>query len=139
MVVGDNHFARAKHLAECMRGVRIAHGKRSATYVHLMFDTHQIIFAENAASESFYPGPMSLRIMRPEARSEFFSLFPYLEVNPFCRAHIAKTYGETARAILKPRDLADVLFEQTDSNAGMMFLNPNGPSNEAPQTPCQPR
>ncbi|WP_295512609.1 Hint domain-containing protein [uncultured Sulfitobacter sp.] len=109
MMVGESNLVRAKHLAEYMPGVRIASGKRSVCYVHLMFDAHQIIFAENALSESFYPGPMSLKMMGHEPRTELLSLFPDLRADPSLRAFPASWYGGPARAVIRRRGLA-VLF-----------------------------
>lgn len=61
MLIGRNgdHLARAKHLAITTPGVRIANGKRRVTYIYLMFEAHQVTFAENTRSESFYPAPMA--------------------------------------------------------------------------------
>lgn len=108
MMVGESNLVRAKHLAEYMPGVRIASGKRSVCYVHLMFDAHQIIFAENAPSESFYPGPMSLKMMGHEPRTELLTLFPDLRADPSLRDFPARWYGGPAREVIRRRDLAEI-------------------------------
>jgi Ca2+-binding RTX toxin-like protein len=77
---GD-HLVRAKHLVGAMPGVRFARDKRKVTYIHLMFDAHQIIFAENIASESFYPGHMALSMLGRGALMEVLELFPDLAGN----------------------------------------------------------
>jgi hypothetical protein len=48
------------------------------TYIHLMFDEHQIIRADGAWSESFQPGVKTLAGMGEEQRAEIFALFPEL-------------------------------------------------------------
>ncbi|MAO26590.1 Hint domain-containing protein [Roseovarius sp.] len=45
-------------------------------YVHLVFDRHEVIIAEGAPTESFYPGPQALRAMSRDMRDEFTTLFP---------------------------------------------------------------
>jgi Ca2+-binding RTX toxin-like protein len=78
MMIGSDHLVRAIHLARDMPGVRIAHGKREVTYVHLFFAQHESIFAEGIPSESFYPGRTALRMLSPEARATFNRLLPAL-------------------------------------------------------------
>ncbi len=51
------------------------------TYYHLLFDAHEIIFANDAASESFHPGLIGLTSLEDEAREEVFELFPQLRGN----------------------------------------------------------
>lgn len=46
------------------------------TYVHLVFDRHQIVFAEGAPTESFFNGAAELAGLTDEARREFLTLFP---------------------------------------------------------------
>lgn len=65
----------------------------SVTYVHLLFDTHEIIFAEGAASESFHPDPASLQALSEDSREDLFRRFPALRSNP-------GGYGNTARLCL---------------------------------------
>ncbi|MBB3995384.1 Ca2+-binding RTX toxin-like protein [Sulfitobacter undariae] len=72
------HLARAKHLTTSEKQVRVANGKREVTYIHLMFDAHQIIFAENVPSESFFPGPMAFKMLSHSARQEVLEIFPEL-------------------------------------------------------------
>ncbi len=36
-------------------------------YFHLVFDDHQIVFANGAPSESFYPGEEGLKALTPQA------------------------------------------------------------------------
>ena len=48
-------------------------------YVHLLFDRHQIIYAEGAATESLLVGPRAERLIGPEAIAELEHLFPQLQ------------------------------------------------------------
>lgn len=47
-------------------------------YMHLLFDQHEVVFAEGAPSESFLPSPMSLRAQDAETQDEILNLFPEL-------------------------------------------------------------
>ncbi|MGP6087855.1 Hint domain-containing protein [Antarctobacter jejuensis] len=51
------------------------------TYVHLLFDRHEILISEGAATESLYPGPCALGGLEDAARRELLDLFPELS-NP---------------------------------------------------------
>ena len=63
-------------------------------YYHLMFDRHEVIFAENAACESLFISEMSLRGMGPDGRHEIDTLFPELLTNP-------QLFGHTVRPCLR--------------------------------------
>lgn len=88
-------LASAKHLVNGS-SVTEAHGGE-VTYVHIMFDQHEIIYAEGAASESFFPGGTGLDAVKAEAREELFGIFPEL------RSHEG-VYGDTARLCLKAHE-----------------------------------
>jgi len=97
----DEVLVRATHLARINGGkARIARGIRQVTYIHLMFDAHQIVFANGAPSESFYPGPMALGALAEPAQEELQMLFPALFSLP-----TASVYGETAREFARFKDL----------------------------------
>ncbi len=66
----------------------------AVTYVHIMFDQHEVIFAEGAATESFHPGDMALNAISARAREELFEIFPTLRAMP-------TSYGATARRTLR--------------------------------------
>lgn len=104
ILIGRDHLARATHLAQTQRGIRVANGKTQVTYVHILFDAHQIVFAENVPSESFYPGAMALKMMGNEARAQVFDLLPALSLMPD-KAAVTNVYGPTARDFLRKRDL----------------------------------
>ncbi len=46
------------------------------TYVHLLFDRHEVIVSEGALSESFHPGETGLGALDPAQRHEIEALFP---------------------------------------------------------------
>lgn len=50
----------------------------SVTYLHVMFDAHEIILADSAWTESFQPGIGTLTGMDGAQRAELFSIFPEL-------------------------------------------------------------
>ncbi|MFY0680132.1 MAG: Hint domain-containing protein [Thalassovita sp.] len=75
---GDEEvFVPAIHLT-CLPGVEQL-GTQQVTYVHFMFDQHQIVQGDGAWSESFQPGDMSLASMDAPQRQELFTLFPELK------------------------------------------------------------
>ena len=96
---GEEVFVRAKHLAEAAGPVRVAKGKKSVTYVHLMLDQHQVLFANGAASESFYPGEFALELYPLHEILKIRALVPGLGVQP-----VEDCYGPTARPFLKRKD-----------------------------------
>ncbi|CUH80113.1 Hemolysin, chromosomal [Tritonibacter multivorans] len=50
----------------------------AVSYIHLMFDRHEVLWADAVWSESFQPGDYSLRGVGDSSREEIFGLFPEL-------------------------------------------------------------
>lgn len=55
------------------------HYPGTVTYIHLMFDRHEIICANGAWTESFQPGDLTLSGMDSAQRAELLALFPEAE------------------------------------------------------------
>ncbi|GAB5445748.1 Hint domain-containing protein [Gymnodinialimonas sp.] len=108
MLLDRDTLARAVHLCGGPPGIRIANGKRQVTYVHLMFEAHQIIFAEDAPSESFYPGPMAMQMMGLAPRLELLDLFPALK-DITRQTPPEDAYGALARKFMRRRELTQRL------------------------------
>ncbi|KPA19922.1 Leukotoxin [Shimia sp. SK013] len=92
----DDTLVRATHLNRFMPGSRVARGKRGVTYVHMMFEDHQIVFSNGYPSESLFPGPMALQAMAPDTSAEIEALFPGL-LGCDSRLATVSVYGKTAR------------------------------------------
>jgi hypothetical protein len=69
-------------------------GMREVEYFHILFDTHQVIYADGMLSESFHPGQVGLDAMEPYMRAEILELFPQLQ-------HDEQCYGPAARFSLR--------------------------------------
>lgn len=65
------------------------------TYVHLLFDRHQVIYSEGLATESFLPGPQTSALFEQPMLQEIYALFP--ELDP----ETGLGYGPSARPALK--------------------------------------
>ena len=73
----DNEvLVAAKHLTG-LAGVRVAQNVR-CTYLHLMFDQHELVLANGAWSESFHPNVRTIAGMGNAQRLELLELFPKL-------------------------------------------------------------
>lgn len=110
-------FISAKLLSEqdtnCEQVVR---PNRSVTYVHLMTERHEAIFAEGVPTETFWPGPQAIKSLNTEERAELLALFPGLFPKNIpaapnwsgqvARASIRNGYGELARTTLHRRHLS---------------------------------
>lgn len=76
MYCGDDEvLAPAKALTNDDTIRRIEGGE--VTYVHIAFDSHQIVIAEGIPSESFFPGAEALSALDQAARDEILTLFPH--------------------------------------------------------------
>ncbi len=72
----DEVLAPALHLLNDTTITRRTGG--TVDYIHLMFDDHQIVFADGIPSESFHPGRQGISAMPEDTRAELLSLFPQL-------------------------------------------------------------
>ncbi|MBT0956862.1 Hint domain-containing protein [Alphaproteobacteria bacterium KMM 3653] len=100
MLFGEHEvLVAATHLTD-LPGVERAPSE-SVTYVHIMFDSHEIIMAEGAWTESYQPGPHVLGNMEDAQREELFQIFPELRDDP-CGM-------EAARLTLKAREASVLL------------------------------
>lgn len=50
----------------------------SVAYYHFLFDSHQVVTANGAATKSLFTGPEALRAVGSQARAELFEIFPDL-------------------------------------------------------------
>lgn len=85
----------ARHL---VNGTTITHSpRREVTYVHLLFDRHEVIEAEGIPTESLHPGDYLLSC-DAALRGELLSIFPGLADAPAAKRRA------TARCVLKPHE-----------------------------------
>ncbi len=68
------------------------------TYVHLMFDRHQVVFANGAPSESFHPAAFGLDGLLEPARQDFFCAFPALRADPSAYGPVARPHVSSLMA-----------------------------------------
>ncbi|MCH2119410.1 MAG: Hint domain-containing protein, partial [Pirellulales bacterium] len=79
-------------------------------YFHMLFDTHEIIYAEGAPSESFHPGEQGWKALDHATRDEILVLFPELDVGDH------SSFGASVRASLK-HDEGQLLSETLTSTS----------------------
>lgn len=91
----------AKHLT-LLDGVDIVESS-GTTYIHIMFDQHEVVLSNGTWSESFQPGDYTLDGIGAEQRAEILELFPELATQQGVDAY------QSARRALKKYE-ADLLL-----------------------------
>ena len=91
---GDEMLVKAAHLVN-EKTIRQQTGSGVVTYCHLLFDRHEIIFANGLESESYHPGAETLGSFDNSTKQELFDLFPELETGD---------YGPIARPCLRAHE-----------------------------------
>lgn len=81
---------------------------QSVEYFHLMLEQHHILISEGAETESFYPGPVSLKMLAPDIRYELLTEFPALSEED--------GYGPPARPSLSIWE-GEVLWQASERDA----------------------
>ena len=85
-----------------MPGVFVDESAAEVTYVHVLFDAHEIIFAEDAPSESLFTGPQALASLGDAAVEEITALFPELlcpDHSPSLARHVPVRAKQTKRLL----------------------------------------
>ncbi len=90
----DEVLVAAKDLLNDNSVTRRAGGM--VTYVHLMFDRHQVIYSEGLPTESFLPGPQTSNLFDQPVVDEICSIFP--ELNPATGAGYSGSARRTLRS-----------------------------------------
>ncbi len=72
---------------------------RQVTYVHLLFDRHEVLWANGVESESFHPASAALSTLDEEDKARLLKEYPGLEFDPH-------TYGQFARRHLSSSEAA---------------------------------
>jgi len=77
----DEHevLVAAKHLVGAA-GVDVIDSV-GTTYLHFMFDRHEVVLSNGAWTESFQPGDYTLKGLGNAQRSEIFEIFPELRTD----------------------------------------------------------
>lgn len=94
-------------------GVHQIDDDAEVTYWHLLFDDHQIVFANGAAAESLLLGQQALKMVSSEALEEITALFPEIAQPGFAPLPARRTLRNT-------RNLRDV-FARHRKNAKPLF------------------
>ncbi|WP_420862769.1 Hint domain-containing protein [Algirhabdus cladophorae] len=77
---------------------------REVTYIHLMFEQHQVIWANGVETESFHPASTALDMIDPSQRQGLKDILPDVAEYPM-------EYGAFARRRLTPSEAAILLHD----------------------------
>jgi len=84
------------------RDIMVDHRLRETSYVHLLLEQQEVLWANGAETESFHPGTAALELMDPAQRRALLDLHPELGTDPM-------SYGDYARRVLSSCE-AEILF-----------------------------
>ncbi len=84
------------------RSIVVERQIKELTYIHLLFDSHQVIFANGLETESFHPGLANLDAIAPDQRKRLLDRFPEI-------AKATDAYGPAARRTLSGGEAAILL------------------------------
>ena len=80
--------------AKCLRAATSQAAAEPIEYFHILFDEHQIVYANGLECDSLHPGHLTSKGLDPMARDELFTIFPELRAHP-------EEYGPACRRVLK--------------------------------------
>lgn len=81
------------------RSVTVDATLREVTYIHILFERHQIVWANGLQTESFHPSNTSLMTIAPDQRAALLDIVPALAQDP-------GAYGDFARRNLTAPEAA---------------------------------
>lgn len=82
-------------------GIAVSRSVSPISYHHLMFDRHEVIFANSAPCESLYPGRQAMKILRSIAKLEDTPVEATADVSPWFPPARLIADGQKARTLAK--------------------------------------
>lgn len=79
-------------------GISVDDGMQSVEYFHMLFDRHEVVFAEGAPAESLFTGPEALKSIGDAGRREIIALFPEIGTEAH-HSVFARTVPESGRRL----------------------------------------
>ena len=96
-------------------GIFVDEEAQGVTYIHLLFDQHELVMAEGVLSESLFTGPEALKSVSEDARAEIFDLFPELQD--------ADHTPEPARPVLSGPDQKDLMARHAKHGRSIVMVH----------------
>lgn len=84
--------------------ITVDHALREVTYVHVLFERHNVVWANGLETESFHPSNTALDTVDPAQREGLLHLLPDIEANPH-------SYGDYARRNISGSEAAILRHE----------------------------
>ena len=78
---------------------------REVTYVHVLLEQHNLIWANGLETESFHPANAALETLDPVQRDGLLGLFPTLALNPHGYGDFARRNLSTSEAAILRHDM----------------------------------
>lgn len=75
---GASEVLVSAHRLIGLPGIELDYSQSQIEYFHMLFDNHEIVFADGSPSESLHTGREALKAISSAARQEIFTLFPEL-------------------------------------------------------------
>ncbi len=79
--------------------ITVDHALREVTYIHILLERHNIVFANGVETESFHPSNTALEMIDPGQRDVLTAVMPQVAINP-------EAYGDYARRNLSASEAA---------------------------------
>ena len=78
-----------------------------ADYLHMMLDTHELVFSEGIATERFFTEAVTLEVLSPEALADLHAIFLHLQESQQILSHIGLSMTQ-ARYLMKTQTYGEV-------------------------------
>ncbi|MBC7158093.1 MAG: Hint domain-containing protein [Rhodobacteraceae bacterium] len=88
------------------RSIVVDRGLREVTYIHLMLERHEVLWANGLETESFHPASTSLATVEEDQRRTLLAMMPGLSADP-------NVYGDYARRALSGSEAAILRAESS--------------------------
>lgn len=86
--------------------IAVDHALREVTYIHILLDRHNIVWANGMETESFHPSNTALDTIEAGQRSQLMALLPDVGHNPAAYGDYARRNLSTSEAAILRHDMA---------------------------------
>ena len=86
--------------------ILVDHALREVTYVHLLLERHNILFANGMESESFHPANTAMDMIETGQRDSLLTLLPGIDAHPECYGDYARRNLSASEAAILRHDMA---------------------------------